>query len=95
MNYYIGLDAHKSTCTAVVVKENGEQVLRETFDTTEANLLRFLRKIEGKKYLTFEEIYLSQWLYLILKPEVDHLMVFPHLWLKNGAQKLIIEMPYT
>lgn len=75
MNYYIGLDAHKSTCTTVVVKENGEQVLRETFDTSEANLLRFLRKIEGKKFLTFEETYFSQWLYLILKPEVDHLLV--------------------
>jgi len=75
MKYYIGLDAHKSTCTAVVIKETGEQVLQETFDTSEANLLRFLRKIEGKKYLTFEETYSSQWLYLLLKPEVDHLIV--------------------
>mgnify|MGYP003331599650 CR=1 FL=1 len=71
MKYYIGLDAHKSICTAVVVKENGEQVLRETFDTTEANLQRFLAKIEGEKSLALEESSLSQWLYLILKPQVE------------------------
>ena len=35
MKYYIGLDAHKSTSTAVVVRENGDIVLRETFPTTE------------------------------------------------------------
>jgi transposase len=75
MKYYIGLDAHKSTCTAVVLKDDGTQALRETFDTTEANLLRFLRKIDGEIHLTFEETYLSQWLYLILKPEVRHLLV--------------------
>jgi transposase len=75
MKYYIGLDAHKSTCTAVAIKDTGEQVLRDTFDTTEANLFRFLHKINGEKYLTFEETYSSHWLYLLLKPEVDHLLV--------------------
>jgi len=88
MKYYIGLDAHKSTCTAVVVKENGDQVLRETFDTTEANLLRFIRKINGKKELAFEECTLSQWLYLILKPEVDNLVVCNPVFLakRQGAK---------
>ena len=88
MKYYIGLDAHKSTCTAVVVKENGEQVLRETFDTTEANLQRFLAKIEGEKSLALEESSLSQWLYLILKPQVEHLVVCNPVFLakKQGAK---------
>lgn len=88
MKYYIGLDAHKSTCTAVVVKENGEQVLRETFDTTEANLRRFLQKIDGNKELAFEESTLSQWLYLILKPEVDNLVVCNPVFLakRQGAK---------
>ncbi len=47
MNYYIGLDAHSSTCTAVVVDEKGEQKLRDTFPTTEANLIEFISKIPG------------------------------------------------
>ena len=45
MNYYIGLDAHSQTCTAVVVDESGDQKLRETFETTEANLVGFVNKI--------------------------------------------------
>ena len=88
MKYYIGLDAHKSTCTAVVVKENGDQVLRETFATTESNLVRFLGKIDGEKHLTFEECTLAQWLYLILKPEVDHLLICNPVFIakKQGAK---------
>lgn len=75
MKYYIGLDAHKSTCTAVVVRENGGQVLRETFPTTEGNLVGFLHKIDGEKHLTFEEGNTVQWLQLLLLPEVDRLLV--------------------
>ena len=88
MTYYIGIDAHSTTSTAVVVKENGQQVLRETFDTTEANFQRFLAKIDGRKELTFEESSLSQWLYLVLKPEVDRLVVCNPVFLakKQGAK---------
>lgn len=88
MKYYIGLDAHSTTSTAVVVKEDGEQVLRETFDTTEKNLIRFLRKIDGEKHLTFEECTLAQWLYVTLKEEVDHLLVCNPVFVakKQGAK---------
>ncbi len=88
MKYYIGLDAHKSTCTAVVVRENGDQVLRETFPTTEGNLVGFLHKIDGEKHLTFEEGNLAQWLQLLLRPEVDHLLVCNPVYVakKQGAK---------
>ena len=88
MKYYIGLDAHKSTSTAVVVRENGDIVLRETFPTTEANLVGFLSKIDGEKHLTFEECTLAQWLYLILKPEVEHLLICNPVYIakKQGAK---------
>lgn len=88
MKYYIGLDAHKSTCTAVVVRENGDQVLRETFPTTEGNLVGFLDKIDGEKHLTFEEGTLAQWLYLVIKPEVDHLLICNPVYVakKQGAK---------
>lgn len=88
MKYYIGLDAHKSTCTAVVVRENGDQVLRETFPTTEGNIVGFLHKIDGEKHLTFEEGTLAQWLYLVIKPEVDHLLICNPVYVakKQGAK---------
>jgi N-acetylglucosamine kinase-like BadF-type ATPase len=55
MNYYIGLDAHSASCTAVVVNEKGDILFRQEFKTTEANLVGFLRQLPvGKKHLTFE-----------------------------------------
>ncbi len=88
MNYYIGLDAHSSTCTAVVVDETGEQKLRATFSTTEANLIDFISRVPGVKHLTFEECTLSQWLYLTLVEQVDHLLVCNPVYVakKQGAK---------
>jgi len=88
MNYYIGLDAHSQTCTAVVVDEKGEQKLRETFETTESKLIEFVSKVPGIKHLTFEECTLSQWLYLTLVEQVDHLLVCNPVYVakKQGAK---------
>jgi transposase len=88
MEYYIGLDAHSRTCTAVVVDEKGEQKLRATFPTTEANLVEFVSKVPGVKHLTFEECTLSQWLYLTLVEHVDHLLVCNPVYVakKQGAK---------
>lgn len=88
MNYYIGLDAHSATCTAVVVDEKGEIKCRETFDTTEGNLIGFIRKIDGVKHLTFEECHLSQWLYVTMKEHVDDLLVCNPVYVakKQGAK---------
>jgi len=59
MTYYIGLDAHASTSTVVVIKETGKVVCRQTFPTSERNLIRFLKQLGlGKKKLTFEESHL-------------------------------------
>lgn len=88
MNYYIGLDAHSSTCTAVVVDEAGEQRLRHTFPTTEANLVEFISRISGVTHLSFEECTLSQWLYVTLIEHVDHLLVCNPVYVakKQGAK---------
>jgi transposase len=88
MKYYIGLDAHSSTSTAVVVNEAGEMLRRQTFPTTEGNLHGFLRSIPEEKHLTFEECHLAQWLYITTKDQVDHLVVCNPVYLakKPGAK---------
>jgi transposase len=88
MKYFIGLDAHMQTCTAVVVDECGEQKFRQTFDTTESNLVSFLEKIQGEKILTFEECTLSQWLYLTLFEHADEIVVCNPVYVakKQGAK---------
>jgi transposase len=75
MKYYIGLDAHAKTSTAVVVDKDGKVIAREKFKTTEGNLLKFIKSVRGEKHLTFEETHLAQWLYVLLKDRVDKLVV--------------------
>jgi transposase len=88
MNYYIGLDAHAQTCTAVVVDQNGEQKIRQTFATTESNLISFMASVPGIKNLTFEECTLAQWLYVSLVEHVDSVLVCNPVYVakKQGAK---------
>ena len=72
---YIGLDAHSKTCFFVVLNKRGKVVRKQRVNTNEENILAFVRSVKGKKRLVFEEGVLSQWLYLLLKDEVDELVV--------------------
>ena len=75
MKFYIGLDAHCKTSTFAVVDANGQCVHRETVNTTEKALSHVISKLNGERYLTFEESTISQWLYLQLREMVDELIV--------------------
>jgi transposase len=75
MKNYIGLDAHSKTCTFVVVDGKGRQTAVQRVKTGEAEVLRFVRSVKGTKSLTFEESHVSKWLYTVLKPAVDELVV--------------------
>lgn len=72
---YIGMDAHSRTSTFVVLGKSGRVLRRAKVATTESELLGFVRSVKGQKKLTFEEGVMSQWLYLLLKEEVDELVV--------------------
>jgi transposase len=75
MENYIGLDAHSKTCTFVIVDRKGKEKRHERLKTTEAELVKFIRSVKGKKHLTFEESHLAKWLYVLFKDEVDNLVV--------------------
>jgi transposase len=85
---YIGLDAHSKTCTFVVLNKKGEETNKATVETSEKNLVNFLSTLKGKKKLVFEESSISQWLYLLLKDQVDELTVCNAYYLakKQGAK---------
>ncbi len=72
---YIGLDAHMSTSTFSVTDEAGRELDNITIPTNGRLIIDYLKDIPGKKKLTFEECELSNWLYEILKDEVDELIV--------------------
>lgn len=75
MKYYIGMDAHSSSCTFCVVDERGREVDHTTLATNGKLIVNYLRSLKGTKKLTFEECELSRWLFGIIKPEVDELIV--------------------
>ena len=72
---YIGLDAHSRECFFVVLGKGGRVLRRVVVNTSEKELLYFVRSVKGRKKLSFEEGVVSQWLYLLLKDEVDELVV--------------------
>jgi len=75
MPKYIGMDVHSKTCMFVVVDEKGKELIAQRVNTSEGEILKFVRSIPRKKALAFEESNLSKWLYPILKDEVDELVI--------------------
>lgn len=72
---YIGMDAHSSNCVLSVVDKDGTELDNVSVETNGRLLINYIRSIDGRKKLTFEECELSHWLYEILKDEVDEILV--------------------
>jgi len=72
---FIGMDVHSRTCFFVVLGKSGRVLKRARVKSQEDELLGFIRSIKGPKKLVFEEGVMSQWLYLLLKDEVQELVV--------------------
>ena len=62
---YVGLDVDQATIVAYVTNDKGE-FLMETFLETKADGIRqFLKGLEGRVHVAFEEGCLAAWLYEI------------------------------
>ena len=75
LKYFIGLDVHKSTTSVCVLDREGEIYDARTLPTTELHLREYLRSLPPAKGVVMEEMDLSQWLYSVLPPEVDEMVV--------------------
>jgi transposase len=75
MSNYIGMDAHSKTCVFVVVNSSGKEIKTARVNSSETEILKFIRSLRGKKHLTFEECSMSRWLHVVTKDEVDELLV--------------------
>ncbi len=72
---YIGLDAHSGSSFYVVKNRRGRIESQGSVATTEGALLQLIRSIRRPRKLIFEEGVVSHWLYLLLRNEVDDLIV--------------------
>ena len=75
MQRYVGLDAHATSCSFGVLNERGKNTGQAVIETNGAALVEHVKTIPGRKSLCLEEGAQSSWLYEILSPHVDELVV--------------------
>lgn len=72
---YIGLDVHQATISVAVLDCTGKVVMECILETKAATILEFFAGLRGTLSVTFEEGTWATWLYDLLKPYVDELVV--------------------
>jgi hypothetical protein len=71
MDRYIGLDAHASSCTVATVGPSGRGLHSHVVETNAG----VLRGIPGTRHLCLEEGTHASWLYEVLSPHVEEIVV--------------------
>jgi len=72
---YIGMDVHKEAIVIAVQNESGKQVLESVIETRASSILEFLHGLRGELHVTWEEGTWAAWLYDLLQPQVQHIVV--------------------
>ena len=72
---YIGLDVHQATISVAVLDCAGKVVMECILETKAATILEFFAGLRGTLSVTLEEGTWATWLYDLLKPHVDELVV--------------------
>lgn len=75
MDRFIGLDAHTQTCTFAVMGPSGKRLLERVVPTDGQALRAVVESVGGQRHLCMEEGTHSEWLYEVLTPIVDELVV--------------------
>jgi transposase len=75
MKRYIGLDVHAASTTFGVISEAGKQVGSHVVETNGQALVEQLKTIPGKRHVVLEEGTQSAWLYEILAPHAEEVVV--------------------
>jgi len=75
MERYIGLDTHASSCTLAVVGPSGKRLGSHVVETNARALIEVLRGIPRNRHVCLEEGTLSGWLWEVLEPHVEELVV--------------------
>lgn len=72
---YVGLDVHQASTVASVRDDSGRLIARSIVETHGPSLLEFFAGMRGALHVAFEEGTQSQWLYDLLLPAVDRVVV--------------------
>ena len=72
---YIGMDVHKEAIVIAAQNESGKLVMESVIGTKASNILQFLHGLRGELHVTWEEGTWAAWLYDLLQPQVQHIVV--------------------
>jgi hypothetical protein len=75
MERYIGLDVHAASTTFAVVGESGKRLGTHVVETNGQALVEQLKTIPGTRHVCLEEGTQSTWLYEILAPHAEEVLV--------------------
>ncbi len=75
MDRYIGLDAHASSCTLGVMTPSGKRIGSHVVETNARCLIEAVRQIPQPRHICLEEGTLSEWLYEVLSPHAQKVVV--------------------
>jgi hypothetical protein len=75
MDRYVGLDAHARSCTLGVIGPSGKRLKSMVVETNGQALVEAVRSISGRVHLCLEEGTQSAWLYELLAPHVEEVVV--------------------
>ena len=75
MHRYIGLDVHKQSCIAAVMGPTGRRLPEQRMETNGKVIREFVSSVAGTRHVCFEEGTQSDWLYEVLEPIADEIVV--------------------
>jgi hypothetical protein len=72
---YIGMDVHKEAVVIAVLNDTGKLVMESIVETEASSILQFIHGMRGELHVTWEEGTWAAWLYDLLKPHVQQVLV--------------------
>jgi len=75
MDRYVGVDAHAESCTLGVLGGSGKRLKSMVVETNGRALVGAIRSIPGRVHVCLEEGTQSAWLYELLKPHAEEIVV--------------------
>src|SRR2546428_6222229 len=72
---YIGMDVHKEAIVIAVLNGSGKLVMESIVETKASSILQFMHGLQGELHVTWEEGTWAAWLYDLLQPHVEQVLV--------------------
>src|SRR5271169_4303065 len=72
---YIGMDVHKEAIVIAVLNGSGKLVMETVVETQASSIVQFLHGLRGELHVTWEEGTWAAWLYDLLQPQVEQVLV--------------------